>query len=78
MSGYCLIDDTAEVGEFISKHKNEGGELTYIIRGKNIFKCGSREYELHEGDLLYHDGKDYYSATALEPTEFLDVLFLSR
>lgn len=68
----------AEKGEFISKHKNEGIELTYIIKGKNIFRYGNKKYELHEGDLLYHDGKNYHSVTALEPTEFLNILFLSK
>ena len=47
----------AEKGEFISKHKNEGLELTYMIKGKNVFRYGKEKYELHEGDLLYHDGK---------------------
>ena len=62
-------------GEFISKHKNEGQELTYIIRGKNIFRYGKERYELNEGDLIYHDGKEPHSVTALEPTEFLNILF---
>ena len=65
----------AEKGEFISKHKNEGQELTYMIKGKNIFQYGKEKYELHEGDLLYHDGKEPHSVTALEPCEFLNILF---
>jgi len=76
------LDDTisvalgkAEKGEFISKHKNEGQELTYMIKGKNIFQYGKEKYELHEGDLLYHDGKEPHSVTALEPCEFLNILF---
>ena len=68
----------AEEGEFISKHKNEGVELTHIIKGKNMFRYGNKKYELHEGDLLYHDGKDYHSVTALEPTEFLNILLLDK
>jgi transcriptional regulator with XRE-family HTH domain len=65
----------ADKGEFISKHKNKGIELTYILKGKNIFKYGIREYELNQGDLIYHDGKDYHSVTAIEPTEFLNIHF---
>ena len=69
---------TAEKGEFISRHKNEGKELTYIIKGRNIFRYGKDEYELNEGDLLYHDGKENHSVTALEPCEFLNILFLEE
>lgn len=68
----------AEKGEFISKHRNEGLELTYIIKGKNIFRYGKERYELNEGDLLYHDGKEPHSVTALEPCEFLNILFKEK
>ena len=79
------LDDTisvalgkAEKGEFISKHKNEGLELTYMIKGKYIFQYGKDKYELNEGDLLYHDGKELHSVTALEPCEFLNILFKEK
>ena len=65
----------ADKGEFISKHKNQGEELTYIIKGKNIFRYGKEKHELREGDLIYHDGKEPHSVTALEPCEFLNILF---
>ena len=68
----------AEPGEFISRHKNEGVELTYIIKGKNIFRYGSKEYEIGKGDLLYHEGKDWHSVTAIERTEFLNILFWGK
>jgi len=75
---FSITIGKAEKDEFISKHKNEGVELTYMIRGKNIFRYGNKKYELTEGDLLYHDGKDYHSVTALEPTEFLNIHFLKK
>jgi len=68
----------AEKGEFISKHKNEGQELTYIIKGKMIFRYDKEKYELSEGDLIYHDGKEMHSVTGLEPCEFLNILFKER
>lgn len=68
----------AEKGEFISKHKNEGLELTYMIKGKNVFRYGKEKYELNEGDLLYHDGKEPHSVTALEPCEFLNILLKEK
>jgi transcriptional regulator with XRE-family HTH domain len=68
----------AEKGEFISKHKNEGQELTYIIKGKMIFRYDKEKYELNEGDLIYHDGKELHSVTGLEPCEFLNILFKEK
>jgi len=68
----------AEKGEFISKHKNEGTELTYIIKGKGTFKYGQDNYDLEQGDLIYHDGKEYHSVIALEPSEFLNILFVEE
>lgn len=68
----------SQKGESISKHKNEGRELTYIIRGKNIFKYGKEQFELSEGDLIYHDGKELHSVTALGPCEFLNILFKEK
>jgi len=68
----------AEKGEFISKHKNEGIELTYMIKGKYIFKYGHKQYELNEGDLLCHDGKEYHSVIALEHCEFLNILIFEE
>ncbi|HOO50671.1 MAG TPA: helix-turn-helix domain-containing protein [Alphaproteobacteria bacterium] len=65
-------------GEFISKHKNEGMELSYIIKGRNIFRYGRDQYELNEGDLVYHDGKKEHSVVALEPSEFLNILFFDE
>ena len=68
----------AEKGEFIGQHKNEGQELTYIIKGKMIFRYDKEKYELNEGDLIYHDGKELHSVTGLEPCEFLNILFKEK
>ena len=68
----------SETGEFIGKHKKEGIELTYMIKGRNIFRYGRNQYELDEGDLLYHDGKEDHSVVALEPSEFLNILFFEE
>ncbi|MBS3917275.1 MAG: helix-turn-helix domain-containing protein [Deltaproteobacteria bacterium] len=68
----------AKKGEFISKHKNRGYELTYIIKGKNIFNYGNKKYELSAGDVIYHEGKDWHSVFAIEPTEFLNIHFLKK
>ena len=66
----------AKKGEFVSRHKNVGFEVAYIIKGKCIFRQGNKEYELKEGDLIYHDGSIPHSVTALEPHEFLGIHFI--
>ncbi len=67
-----------EPGEIIGRHKNKGYELTYIIKGKNIFRYGGKEYHLEAGDVIYHDGLDWHSVTALAPTEFLNIYFSEK
>ena len=67
-----------EKGEFVSKHKNEGVELTYIIKGKHSFTYGGKRFEIKEGDLLCHSGKELHSVAALEAGEFLNILLLNR
>ncbi|MBN2122664.1 MAG: AraC family ligand binding domain-containing protein [Deltaproteobacteria bacterium] len=63
---------------FIDRHKNEGIELTYMIKGKCLFTHGRKKFELKQGDLLCHGGKEYHSVIALKPCEFLNILFLEE
>jgi transcriptional regulator with XRE-family HTH domain len=65
----------SDAGEIIGRHKNDGYELTYIIKGKNILRYGDKEYPIEAGDIICHDGKDWHSVKALEPTEFLNIYF---
>ena len=65
----------AKVGEFVGNHTNEGFELSYIIRGKCLFKHGANEYNMNPGDLVYFDGSVWHSVVALEPLEFLIIQF---
>jgi transcriptional regulator with XRE-family HTH domain len=64
-----------DAGEIIGRHKNDGYELTYIIKGKNILYYGNKEYSIEAGDIICHDGKDWHSVRALGPTEFLNIYF---
>jgi transcriptional regulator with XRE-family HTH domain len=68
----------AGTGEIIGRHKNDGYELTYIIKGKNILRYGNKEYPIEAGDIIYHDGEDWHSVTASEPTEFLNIYFFKK
>ena len=62
-------------GEFVSRHAHDGFELTYVIKGKNIFRYGPKEYLLNTGDLIYFAGSVPHSVTASEPVQFISVYF---
>jgi transcriptional regulator with XRE-family HTH domain len=62
-------------GEFVSKHSNNGFELTYILKGEALFKYGGEQHEIKAGDLLYFDANIEHSVTALTPHEFLSIYF---
>ena len=66
---------TAELGEIIDRHKTDGHELAYIIRGKCLFIYNGVRHELNQGDLVYFNGEIDHSVTALEPFEFLAIYF---
>ena len=65
-------------GEFISRHKNVGYEMAYVLRGSCIFRHGNKEYDLEEGDFLYFDSTIPHTVTALEPHEFFGIHFIKR
>ncbi|MFH1124683.1 MAG: helix-turn-helix domain-containing protein [Pseudomonadota bacterium] len=66
----------AKKGELAPKHTTNGFEVAYCIRGKVIFRQGSKEYRMDEGDFLYHDGRVPHSVEALEDHEFLGIHFV--
>jgi transcriptional regulator with XRE-family HTH domain len=66
---------TAGPGKIIGRHKTEGHEFAYIIRGKCLFTYGGVNHELNRGDLVYFNGEIAHSVTALEKLEFLALYF---
>jgi transcriptional regulator with XRE-family HTH domain len=80
-----LIEDDLSVsfgesqqGEFVSKHTHNGFELTYVIKGKNLFRYGPKEYPLNTGDLIYFDGSVPHSVMASEPVQFISIYFRKK
>jgi transcriptional regulator with XRE-family HTH domain len=65
----------SQIGEFVSTHRHNGFELTYIIKGKSIISYGSEKYEAFEGDLIYFDAGVPHSVTALDPIQALSIYF---
>jgi transcriptional regulator with XRE-family HTH domain len=68
----------AEKGRCVSKHKNEGFEIAYMLKGSCILRYGKDKYELHEGDVVYYDASEWHSVTAIEPHEFLGIHFFAK
>lgn len=66
---------TAGPGKIIGRHKTDGYEFAYIIRGKCLFVYGGVQHELNQGDLVYFNGEITHSVTALEKLEFLAIYF---
>jgi transcriptional regulator with XRE-family HTH domain len=62
-------------GEFISGHIHKGFELAYQIQGTTLFRYGTKELEINEGDLIYFDGSVKHSVAALGPVRFLTIYF---
>ena len=62
-------------GEIVGSHETPGYELSYVIRGKCVFKYGDTDHKLEEGDLVYFDGKVKHGVTALEPRGFSAISF---
>jgi transcriptional regulator with XRE-family HTH domain len=65
-------------GRLVSRHKNEGFEFAYAIKGSSVLRHGKEKYEMHEGDVVYFDASEWHSVTALEPHEFLGIQFSSK
>ena len=65
----------AKKGKCIDRHKNNGFEMSYIIKGKCLFKYGNEEHKMKKGDVIYFEGKTVHSVLALEPLEFLAIYF---
>ena len=73
--GISVSVGESQKGKVVSKRTHRGFELTYIIRGKHRFRCGSEEHELNGGDLIHFDGRTPHSVTASEPIQFVSVYF---
>ncbi|MGD0659176.1 MAG: cupin domain-containing protein [Syntrophorhabdales bacterium] len=67
-----------EKGRFVSRHKNEGFEFAYVLKGSCVVRHGKDKYEMHAGDVIFYDASEWHSVTALEPHEFLGIQFFSK
>jgi transcriptional regulator with XRE-family HTH domain len=65
----------AEKGRFVGRHRNEGYELAYVLKGSCMLRYGKEKYEMHEGDVIYFDASEWHSVTALETHEFVGIQF---
>lgn len=68
----------AKKGRFVGRHKNEGFEFAYVLKGRCILRHGKEKYEMCEGDVVYFDATEWHSVTALEDHEWLGIQFSSQ
>jgi transcriptional regulator with XRE-family HTH domain len=61
-----------EKGRCIDLHKNEGLEITYLIKGKSKFIYDGQIYEMDAGDIVYFDSGRPHAVEALKPIEFIN------
>lgn len=56
----------------IDLHKNEGLEISYILKGKCRHIYENRVYEMEAGDIVCFDAERPHAVEALEPMEFIN------
>jgi transcriptional regulator with XRE-family HTH domain len=59
-------------GKCIDLHKNEGLEITYLLKGKSKFVYDDQIYEMEAGDIVYFDAGRPHAVEALRPIEFIN------
>jgi transcriptional regulator with XRE-family HTH domain len=59
-------------GKCIDLHKNEGLEITYLLKGKSKFVHDGQTYEMDAGDIVYFDSGRPHAVEALKPIEFIN------
>jgi transcriptional regulator with XRE-family HTH domain len=59
-------------GKCIGLHKNEGLEITYLLKGKSKFVYDDQIYEMEAGDIVYFDAGRPHAVEAIRPIEFIN------
>ncbi len=62
----------ARAGKCIDLHKNQGLEITYLLKGTCTFRYDGKVYDMGAGDILYFDAERPHEIEALEPIEFIN------
>jgi transcriptional regulator with XRE-family HTH domain len=62
----------ARAGRCIDLHRNEGLEITYLLKGTCKFTYDGLVYDMAAGDILYFDAERPHEIEALEPMEFIN------
>jgi transcriptional regulator with XRE-family HTH domain len=73
-----IVYGKAMKGRFVNRHKHQGFELAYVIKGRAIHKLGTNITELKEGDLIVFNASQPHEVIALETHEFLGIQFYSK
>jgi quercetin dioxygenase-like cupin family protein len=68
-----LVRHNFQAGWTGARHSHPHHQLVYVVRGRIHFQAEGRSWEMRAGDSLVVDGGVEHQASALEPSEVLDV-----
>ena len=68
-----LVRHTFEKGWKGARHSHPHHQMVYVVRGRIRFQAQEKSWDLHAGDSLVVDGGVEHEASAIEPSEVLDI-----
>jgi quercetin dioxygenase-like cupin family protein len=68
-----LVRHTFEKGWKGARHSHPHHQMVYVVRGHILFQALGKNWEMRAGDSLVVDGGVEHEASALEPSEVLDI-----
>ena len=68
-----LVRHTFEKGWKGVRHSHPHHQMVYVVRGQIPFQAQGKRWELRSGDSIFVDGGVEHEASAVEPSEVLDI-----
>jgi quercetin dioxygenase-like cupin family protein len=68
-----LVRHTFEKGWKGARHSHPHHHIVYVVRGHILFQAEGKSWQMRAGDSIVVDGGVEHQASALEPSEVLDV-----
>ena len=68
-----LVRHTFEKGWKGARHSHPHHQMVYVVRGHILFQSQGKSWEMRAGDSIVVDGGVEHQASAVEPSEVLDV-----
>ncbi|HEY1804971.1 MAG TPA: cupin domain-containing protein [Terracidiphilus sp.] len=68
-----LVRHTFEKGWRGARHSHPHHQMVYVVSGHILFQAQGKSWEMRAGDSIVIDGGIEHEASALEPSEVLDI-----